>query len=253
MRQNSERAFSLIELLTVIGIIAVLAAILFPVFSRAREQARQTSCISNMHDIYVAASLYRQDYEAYPPILLGLPQNPDGSRWQPGNDAPIPAGSIRNGFLYPSYVRNIETFHCPNNNITDPRLIVNAAFPSNAGFSGPATYATHGIEAPMPLDPIPYYAYDSYDVTPLQGQFGAYQVSYSRDWTDAEGQGIDTRADKPNQLKYPNPPLDKTVLTWCNYHAQSGSDKCPIILASGTARAAFARDVQTRTWDYAGQ
>jgi len=60
-------AFTLIELLVVIAIIAILAAILFPVFAQARESARQSTCLSNMRQIGTAAMMYVQDYdESYP-------------------------------------------------------------------------------------------------------------------------------------------------------------------------------------------
>jgi prepilin-type N-terminal cleavage/methylation domain-containing protein/prepilin-type processing-associated H-X9-DG protein len=57
------RGFTLIELLVVIAIIAILAAILFPVFARAREKARQTSCLSNTKQIMLAILQYAQDYD----------------------------------------------------------------------------------------------------------------------------------------------------------------------------------------------
>ncbi len=66
-RSRGQRAFTLIELLVVIAIIAVLAAILFPVFSQAREKARAISCLSNQRQIGLALMLYIQDYdERYP-------------------------------------------------------------------------------------------------------------------------------------------------------------------------------------------
>src|SRR5438105_483495 len=58
----ARNAFTLIELLVVIAIIAVLAAILFPVFARAREMARKATCLSNLRQIGLAVQMYAQDY-----------------------------------------------------------------------------------------------------------------------------------------------------------------------------------------------
>ena len=78
------RGFTLIELLVVIAIIAILAAILFPVFARAREKARQTSCLSNLKQVGLASNMYLQDYderlviEFYGSMASGLPRPPRG-------------------------------------------------------------------------------------------------------------------------------------------------------------------------------
>ena len=73
MKNNSRRTgFTLIELLVVIAIIAILAAILFPVFAKVREKARQTACLSNMKQLGLAFVQYSQDYDE---------MNPDGVSW----------------------------------------------------------------------------------------------------------------------------------------------------------------------------
>lgn len=68
--QRSKHAFTLIELLVVIAIIAILAAILFPVFAQAREKARQASCLSNLKQSGIAGMMYIQDYDETYPISL---------------------------------------------------------------------------------------------------------------------------------------------------------------------------------------
>jgi len=72
------RGFTLIELLVVIAIIAILAAILFPVFAQARGKARQSSCLSNVEQLDLATLMYIQDYdEVLPPAIAGTD---DGGR-----------------------------------------------------------------------------------------------------------------------------------------------------------------------------
>jgi len=72
MKYRIRKAFTLIELLVVIAIISILAAILFPVFARARESARRTSCLSNLKQLGLGVMMYAQDYdEQMPPRVSG--------------------------------------------------------------------------------------------------------------------------------------------------------------------------------------
>jgi prepilin-type N-terminal cleavage/methylation domain-containing protein/prepilin-type processing-associated H-X9-DG protein len=104
------RAFTLIELLVVIAIIAILAAILFPVFAQAREKARQTSCLSNCKQIGTAAMMYTQDYdETLPLINMNVPQT---------NSVNCYANFKWHDLLYP-YIKNAQVFTCPSDSSAD--------------------------------------------------------------------------------------------------------------------------------------
>lgn len=76
MGYATRRGFTLIELLVVIAIIAILASILFPVFSKARAKARQASCVSNLKQIGMAAQMYGQDYDEQLPVYQLTTQCP---------------------------------------------------------------------------------------------------------------------------------------------------------------------------------
>lgn len=99
------KGFTLIELLVVIAIIAILAAILFPVFAQAREKARQASCMSNFKQIALTMRMYAQDYDEK--NVLGWQANFTNKYGQTGGRAWWQYG------LMP-YVKNYQVFACPD-------------------------------------------------------------------------------------------------------------------------------------------
>ena len=106
LRRASARGFTLIELLVVIAIIAILAAILFPVFAQARDSARQTTCLNNCKQLGIALQMYAQDYDEGLPSwpFSKLLSSPIFKEW--GYSTWVPA-------LMP-YVKNNGVFACPN-------------------------------------------------------------------------------------------------------------------------------------------
>lgn len=119
MKRLCRNGFTLIELLVVIAIIAILAAILFPVFAQARESARKAACTSNMKQIGLALTSYQTDYDGlYPPSQL--PSSNPSSSWPT--------------LLY-TYVKNEGVFVCPSGE----------AGPTNQDLSGGVTGLYCGV------------------------------------------------------------------------------------------------------------
>ncbi len=106
---NNRKAFTLIELLVVIAIIAILAAILFPVFAQARAKARQTACLSNMKQIGLAVVQYTQDYDEMMP-----------ANTSPNTSIPPPNNPRLSAFerVLP-YIKNGDILHCPDDDTSD--------------------------------------------------------------------------------------------------------------------------------------
>jgi prepilin-type N-terminal cleavage/methylation domain-containing protein/prepilin-type processing-associated H-X9-DG protein len=99
-RSSASRGFTLIELLVVIAIIALLAAILFPVFARARENARKSSCQNNLKQIGVGISQYTQDFDE---LMVPYRNNTNNNSATPFH------------VLLQPYVKSEQIFRCPSN------------------------------------------------------------------------------------------------------------------------------------------
>jgi prepilin-type N-terminal cleavage/methylation domain-containing protein/prepilin-type processing-associated H-X9-DG protein len=144
---GKQRGFTLIELLVVIAIIAVLAAILFPVFAQARDKARAASCLSNTRQIGTAVMMYAQDHdEGLPPWWITTKYGP--TYWHV--------------HLKP-YVKNLQVFLCPSAGDCDagaisakvPAAVRNAGLATCRGYGG-----ARGIFDPD-LVPTPSWSYGS--------------------------------------------------------------------------------------------
>jgi len=101
---NRAHGFTLIELLVVIAIIAILAAILFPVFAQAREKARAIACISNFKQVGLAVEQYKTDYDGHWPLWWNGDENHIGD----ANFGRFWAGAIM------PYIKNVQVRKCPS-------------------------------------------------------------------------------------------------------------------------------------------
>ena len=124
IKSHFKQGFTLIELLVVIAIIAILAAILFPVFAQAREKARQASCVSNLKQIGISLLMYSQDYDENM-VNHYYGQWQAGARSNPAD--PAIAGdqqcSMWMDVIQP-YMKNTQIFNCPSQSVyLDPTKI----------------------------------------------------------------------------------------------------------------------------------
>lgn len=219
MNIHSRRGgFSLVELLTVIAIIAILAAIIFPAMAAVKDRARQNQCITNLKNIGMGLELFKTDNRRYPEVLGAHVQS--GVRFDSANDP--------NG-LFREYVKSDDIFKCPNSKISS--------------MTDGVTYGKYTYNSTPTVTPYVYNSYEMEIVVPAGGGSMTANPHYTLGWAQ-ETDGTYTFVDYPDtngqrrslppdpsaagnpkvdeedysrQLRFRNPP-DNTVVTWCSYH-----------------------------------
>ncbi|MCW3058959.1 MAG: prepilin-type N-terminal cleavage/methylation domain [Capsulimonas sp.] len=128
---SARTGFTLIELLVVIAIIAILAAILFPVFAKAREKARQISCVSNQKQIGLAVMQYTQDNDELMPSTRMA-----GANWE---------------IIIQPYVKSFQVFKCPSNSLANntatlmhDNVVNGVTYPTPVSYAAPQQSAGNG-------------------------------------------------------------------------------------------------------------
>ena len=171
MRSQRRNAFTLIELLVVIAIIAILAAILFPVFARARENARRASCQSNLKQMAMGVLQYTQDYDEHlpntairGPLLLETGINSGSSA-----DANGAYLHLWMHIIHP-YVKSVQVFNCPSISASYLQLYrggydFRISYGYNAALSGLSTTAGRKLAAVPQVAVTPVIVDTSYYVS----------------------------------------------------------------------------------------
>lgn len=242
------------ELLTVIAIIGVLAALIFPVAAGAKRRARQAQCMNNMYQIFTALQQFKLDEHRYPEFIAGPvqfaenpgdPNSPITYSGSPEQIIPLEkhtgmiggstGGNGRLIALYPEYINVINTLRCPfsdmngDNNLTyttgainpatsKPDIVPDPMFTVLRNYLG----ITDTFRAIGQGNNSAYflYKYSSYDYQkPIYRTDD--QVHYSTVWSKDMND-----PDVSRQLRWRAPPTD-TVITWCSFHRDSETTGVP--------------------------
>jgi prepilin-type N-terminal cleavage/methylation domain-containing protein len=206
--RKSTAGFTLIELLVVIAIIAILAAILFPVFAQAREKARAISCLSNTKEVGLAVLQYVQDYdESMPSGVYSPTVYLPGLAWA--------------GQTYP-YMKNAQVYKCPD----DSTANIAASSVSFAKYASSYVYNYN-----IPRYAVALAALDAPASTVLAGEIrgDVAEVSAPNEWSgtglpaggylqSAASDGLTTLVCEPDGIVPTNVQLDTGVLGGWQYH-----------------------------------
>ncbi len=277
-RTASAHAFTLIELLVVIAIIAILTAILLPVFASVREGARQSTSISNMKDIQQKMEQFKLDNHRYPDVLFGYAYRTSTMKSALGDVQNDHQNDLKNNVtdpailashnpalffpgLYPAYIKDPEVFTDPNNTVNSGdagkltgQLAINLVAPCNAvndaTLSGTAS-ACAGSPPPTAGNTVGttrnFYLADAYDTSPIVMGTNTFSgtsiVRYqlAREQTAANVATAD--ASYSYQLRWQNPPAG-AVITATTYHVKN-ADKVLVMFESGAIKKVTGHDFAT--------
>ncbi len=180
--RNRNSAFTLIELLVVIAIIAILAAILFPVFARARENARRSACQSNLKQIALGLAQYTQDYDEKFPIQRASTVSNFASASQPYESY---AMAIQ------PYVKSLQVLVCPSANVASGTATDSLSYVYNGVMNGPGTgtptdpftgRAVAALQAPSTLIHVHEYETLNQSLTRPRNNASVATFGQWRDW-----------------------------------------------------------------------
>lgn len=244
---RSKGGFSLIELLTVIAIIAILAAIIFPVMSAVKTKAKTTQCMTNLKQISAALKMFKQDNGYYPATLSGSVQYIGG-----GNSGQaVPLEQTKGDGLFPEYTKGgsgFKVFHCPLSptNKSDALVTVNGqfyyAYDSYTTFYGSASTVNSNSGSVPTATQIYTTSWAPNGSTPPEDAATVYPP-YPPTGPDKPTETTELKKyDYQRQLRFKNPP-DDTVVTWCCYHASGPTDKIPVLFLSGQCDSIAYKDV----------
>jgi len=259
-RATKHRGFTLIELLVVIAIIALLAAVLFPVFARTRENARRSSCLSNLKQIGAGLLQYQQDYDgtltaawygSFNNITIG-PLTVVSGKWSTNPQGTGDGNYKWMDAVYP-YIRNQQVFTCPSTsvikytyygNLTEDTLVyggyaMNQSYPRPAGIDGEPASPSLTPPCSQPFDGV--MVKESALAAPSSTAWVADGVgAFGFEHTYGETPKIDLpTSPEPDKTTYPTfgtsvaRHLDTINVLWCDGHVKSTKIENLVKLDSG--------------------